>query len=122
MVIPSEEKSVKAFEFSIDRHLFGETVADALLASAQVEMPMIIFYDLADSGFDYANTLQVSSQLLPVLEVDARKSDTKLPLDDPKLLESILEAASEEASEKIFEQMLPELLEKLMPGTDGPTF
>lgn len=114
------QRQLKTVEFSIDRHRFGEAVADALLASAQTELPMIIFFDLADSGFDYANTLHVPSSLLPVLEVDAKKSDMALPLDNPQMLESILEAASDEASETIFEEMLPELLEQLMPFMEAP--
>lgn len=119
MVAQTSEQRFKTVEFSIDRHQFGSAVADALLASAQIDMPMFIFYDLADSGFDYANTLHVSTQLLPVFEVNAKKSDVPLPLNDPKMLEAVLEAASEEASETIFEEMLPDLLEQLIPHMES---
>ena len=100
-------------KFSINRELFGKTVAEALVASASNEMKMIVFYDKENGDFDFANTLAVSSQFLPIIEVDAAKSDVKLPLDNPKELKDVLKQTSKEASSTIFEDMLPDLLERL---------
>lgn len=106
-------KKVELNKFSINRELFGKVVAEALVASAKNEMKMIIFYDRENGDFDFANTLALSSQFLPIIEVDAAKSDIKLPLDNPTKLQEVLEQTSKDASNTIFEDMLPDLLERL---------
>jgi hypothetical protein len=101
------------FNLSIDRSMFRKRFAEALFASAQKKMPMIMFYDRSDGSFDFANTFCVGPELLPIIEVDANKIDHALPLDDPKAIEIML-ARNEE---KIFERLLPELIERLMPNS-----
>lgn len=108
------EKNFELNKFAINRELFGKTVAEALLASTKTGMKMIIFFDREAGDFDYANTLRVSSQFLPIIEVDATKSDIKLPLDNPAQLENMLDQAVKEASSTIFEDMLPDLLDRLI--------
>jgi hypothetical protein len=99
------------FKLSIDRPLFRKLFTEALMASARLKMPMTLFYDLNDGSFDYANTLHVSRDLLPVIEIDANKTSHNLPMDNPKELENALKSAEE----KIIGQMLPELIDRLTP-------
>ncbi|MDR2905538.1 MAG: hypothetical protein LBU73_06265 [Helicobacteraceae bacterium] len=98
-------------KFSIDRAVFRKCLAEALIASAKTRAPLTIFYNLADGGFDYANTPQSSQELLPIVEIDAKTARNDLPFDDLPALENLLK--NEE--ETIFQKMLPELVERLAP-------
>ncbi|MDR1911733.1 MAG: hypothetical protein LBQ52_05235 [Helicobacteraceae bacterium] len=99
------------FRLSIDRALFRKRFTEALMASARLQTPITLFYDVNDGSFDYANAPFVSRDLLPVVEIDANKTRHNLPMDNPKKLESILKSSEE----KIIERMLPELIERLAP-------
>ncbi|GHV01207.1 hypothetical protein AGMMS49521_0900 [Campylobacterota bacterium] len=103
----------RILELSIDRTLFRKRFAEALLASSQMKMPMILLYDTNDGSFDFSNTRSVSRELVPIIEVNANRVDHNLPLDDPNAIDNMLK----KSEEKILKQVLPELIERLSPNT-----
>ncbi len=91
------------------RAQFGQTVADALLLSATDNMPAVIYYEPGEGRFEFANTYQVSEELIALLEIDARSDFEPLPLEDAGALKEALQEAQNEASDYLYEMMLPDI-------------
>lgn len=101
--------------FAIDRVLFRKRFAEALLFSRTMNMPMILFYSVCDSSFYFGNTLNVSADLLAIMEIDANKIEHNLPLENTAVIEKMLK----QNEDKIFDRLLPELIEKLAANANG---
>lgn len=100
-------------KFQLDRQQFGQTIAEAVLASAKSRLAVLVYFDLSDGTFELTNTTLSYDEFIPIVEIDAKRSEEDFPLHNAELLAEALEAVSEQASSEMFDQMLPNMIEQI---------
>ncbi len=107
-------------KYQLDREQFGQTIADAVLASARSELPVLVYFDLNDGTFDLTNAPLSHKSFTPIVEIDTQNSDTPFPVHDEGLLRETLEAVLEQAKGEMFDQMLPNMIEQISQSLKTP--
>lgn len=108
-------------KYQLNREQFGQTIADAVLASAKSAMPVLVYFDLNEGGFDLTNAPLNHEDFTPILEIDTQKSDEVFPIDDEEQMRLTLEAVSEQASHEMFDEMLPNMIEQITQSLQPPS-